>query len=249
MRWSERQLAMLREMGIRVWAPASTALDENDDDAGAAATRVAEPVTAAATVAAPTARAPAIAYGRDASLDRPSPPTAPLSPRNGAAPIATAPMATAMAAAPLASAEWLVVGEPFDAVVAADPASAADQELLLDNMLRAIRVARTARVREGRACHFALDAAAPARGLDAAIAAVRPRVILALGRAAALALLGLDEPLGKLRERVHERAGIPVVVTFALPYLLRHAADKPRAWADLCRAVAALGPADASAAA
>ena len=31
MRWSERQLAMLREMGIRVWAPASTALDENDD--------------------------------------------------------------------------------------------------------------------------------------------------------------------------------------------------------------------------
>ena len=54
------------------------------------------------------------------------------------------------------------------------------------------------------------------------------------------ALLGIDEPLGKLRERLHQRDGIPVVVTFALPYLLRHAADKPRAWADLCRAVAAI---------
>jgi DNA polymerase len=79
-----------------------------------------------------------------------------------------------------------------------------------------------------------------AADLDAAIDAVRPRIILALGRAAALALLGIDEPLGRLRERVHERAGIPVVVTFALPYLLRHAEDKPRAWADLCRAVVAM---------
>ena len=70
---------------------------------------------------------------------------------------------------------------------------------------------------------------------------MQPRCILALGRVPAAALLGVDEPLGKLRERVHERAGIPVVVTFALPYLLRHAADKPRAWADLCRAVAAIG--------
>jgi len=240
MRWSERQLAMLREMGIRVWAPASTALDENDDDAGAAATRVAEPATAAATVAAPTARAPAIAYGRDASLDRPSPPTAPLSPRNGAAPIATAPMATAMAAAPLASGEWLVVGEPFDAVVAADPASAADQELLLDNMLRAIRVARHGAGRAGQASVLSVEADGAA-AIDAAIAAVQPRCILAFGRAAAAALLGVDAPLGKLREQVHERAGIPVVVTFALPYLLRHAADKPRAWMDLCRAVAAIG--------
>ena len=69
---------------------------------------------------------------------------------------------------------------------------------------------------------------------------MQPRCILAFGRAAAAALLGADAPLGKLREQVHERGGIPVVVTFALPYLLRHAADKPRAWADLCRAVAAI---------
>ena len=94
-------------------------------------------------------------------------------------------------------------------------------------------------VREGRACHLPVDEG-QAGDIAAAIEAVRPRCILALGRAAALALLGVDEPLGKLRERLHQRDGIPVVVTFALPYLLRHAADKPRAWADLCRAVAAI---------
>jgi len=240
MRWSERQLAMLREMGIRVWSPASTALvDDEDEDAGATAARVAEPAVAAA--ATPTARAPAIAYGRDA--DRPRLPTAPPSPRAGAAPTAATPIATAATPAPLASAEWLVVGEPF-AAAAADAAGAAEQALLLDNMLRAIGVARAGEQREGRAAHLALDLLASAADVDTAIAVVQPRVILALGRAAALALLGVDEPLGKLRERVHARAGIPVVVTFALPYLLRHAADKPRAWADLCRAVAALGPVD-----
>jgi DNA polymerase len=106
-------------------------------------------------------------------------------------------------------------------------------------MLRAIRVSRDASAREGRACFLPAGEGAAAT-LEAAIDAVQPRCILALGRVPAAALLGVDEPLGKLRERLHRRGGIPVVVTFALPYLLRHAADKPRAWADLCRAVAAI---------
>ena len=228
MRWNERQLAMLREMGIRVWAPASSA---SADGAGGEATLVAEPpaspvaaataATAASSVAAPVMRAVA----------------PPVRDAEGAPPHAPSLRDDAVAGMPaLASAHWLVVGEPFDA--AGD--AAADQEQLLDNMLRSIGVSRRAEAREGRAAHLALDAGGGG-DIDAALATVQPRGILALGRGAALALLGVDEPLGKLRERVHERAGIPVVVTFALPYLLRHAEDKPRAWTDLCRAVAAVG--------
>jgi len=208
MRWSERQLAMLREMGIRVWAPPTR---EGAGDATAVAERAAEP-----------ASAPAAAVARTATPPRP------------VAVLAAEPTA---AAAP-ASAEWLVVAEPFDSA-AADPTAVAEQELLLDNMLRAIRVARQGAGREGRASVLAVEEGGYA-AIDAAIAAVQPRCILAFGRAAAAALLGVDAPLGKLREQVHERGGIPVVVTFALPYLLRHAADKPRAWTDLCRAVAAI---------
>jgi|KBSSwiStaDraftv2_1062776.scaffolds.fasta_scaffold09697_2 DNA polymerase len=223
MRWSERQLAMLREMGIRVWAPETPTATEEAGAATLVAERTPEP--AALPGAAPVARAPATVYERGA--DRPVPAS-----REAAS--AAAPSAPRS----LVSAEWLVVGEPF-ASTAADPAAAAEQELLLDNMLRAIRISRGSEGREGRACHLPVDEG-QAAGIAAAIEAVRPRCILALGRAAAVALLGIDEPLGKLRERLHQRDGIPVVVTFALPYLLRHAADKPRAWADLCRAVAAI---------
>ena len=223
MRWSERQLAMLRVMGIRVWAPEAPAAIEEEGAATMVAERLANPATPPA--ATPVARAPATVY--EHAVDR-------------AAPVSRVPAATGVpfAAGSLLSAEWLVVGEPF-ASTAADPAAVAEQELLLDNMLRAIRVSRGGIGREGRACHFSIGGA-QAGGMAAAIDSVRPRCILALGRAAALALLGLDEPLGKLRERLHERDGVPVVVTFSLPYLLRHAADKPRAWADLCRAVAAI---------
>jgi DNA polymerase len=69
---------------------------------------------------------------------------------------------------------------------------------------------------------------------------VAPRCVLALGRGAAAALLGAAAPLGGLRGRVHARAGVPVVVSFSLAFLLRHPAEKAKAWADLCLAVGAL---------
>lgn len=195
MRRSDRQLAMLREMGIRVWLRDS-APGEGTAPAGADAAVMEE------------------------ARERASAPVAPA----------------------LAGADWLIVGEPVDASGSpGDPSPARDQERLLDNMLRAIRVTRQAPGRTGRACHLAIGGRQPV-DLDDAIARVAPRCILALGRAAASALLGTDEPLGRLREHVHERGGIPVVVTFALPFLLRHPADKAKAWADLCRAVGALGP-------
>jgi DNA polymerase len=65
---------------------------------------------------------------------------------------------------------------------------------------------------------------------------VKPRIILAMGRFAVQALLRSGEPVGKLRGRVHEYQGVPLVVTYHPAYLLRTLADKARAWEDLCLA-------------
>ena len=65
---------------------------------------------------------------------------------------------------------------------------------------------------------------------------VQPEVIVAMGRFAAQALLKTNEPIGRLRERVHDWCGRPVVVTYHPAYLLRNPADKALAWADLCLA-------------
>ena len=129
----------------------------------------------------------------------------------------------------LAPADWLVVGDALDP---ADP----QQQQLLENMLRAIGVGLVAPTRERRAVYVAVDATP----IATAIAAVAPRCVLALGKAAAAALLGADAPLGGLRGRVHAHAGVAVVVTFAPAFLLRHPAEKAKAWADLCLAVGAL---------
>jgi DNA polymerase len=129
----------------------------------------------------------------------------------------------------LAPADWLVVGDALDP---ADP----QQQQLLENMLRAIGAGLVAPTRERRAV-YVVAGAAP---IATAIAAVAPRCVLALGRASAAALLGADAPLGGLRGRVHAHGGVPVVVTFAPAFLLRHSAEKAKAWADLCLAVGAL---------
>jgi DNA polymerase len=70
-----------------------------------------------------------------------------------------------------------------------------------------------------------------------------PHLILAMGRFAAQALLKTDEPIGRLRGRVHRSQGRPVVVTYHPAYLLRNPADKARAWEDLCLAAAQMTPA------
>ena len=70
---------------------------------------------------------------------------------------------------------------------------------------------------------------------------LRPRIVLAMGRVAVLALLGSDEPIGKLRGRVHMlplAGGTPVIVTHHPSYLLRSPLEKAKAWEDLCLAAA-----------
>ena len=65
---------------------------------------------------------------------------------------------------------------------------------------------------------------------------MQPRVILAMGRFAVQSLLASDEPIGRLRGRVHTYQGVPLVVTYHPAYLLRNPEDKGRAWDDLCLA-------------
>lgn len=65
---------------------------------------------------------------------------------------------------------------------------------------------------------------------------VQPRLIVAMGRFAAQALLKSSEPIGRLRGRIHDYEGTPVVVTYHPAYLLRNPADKALAWDDWCLA-------------
>jgi uracil-DNA glycosylase len=65
---------------------------------------------------------------------------------------------------------------------------------------------------------------------------VRPKIILAMGRFAVQSLLRTNEPIGKLRGRVHQFQGVPLIVTYHPAYLLRNLEDKAKAWDDLCLA-------------
>jgi uracil-DNA glycosylase family 4 len=73
---------------------------------------------------------------------------------------------------------------------------------------------------------------------------VQPEVILCVGRIAAQRLLGRDEPLARMRGRVHEAAGRPVVVTYHPAYLLRSPGEKRKAWIDLKLALGVLARGD-----
>ena len=67
------------------------------------------------------------------------------------------------------------------------------------------------------------------------IAAIKPRLILALGRVAAQNLLKTETPIGKLRGKRYEYGApcVPVVVTYHPAYLLRSPREKKKSWQDL----------------
>ncbi|MGQ0385210.1 MAG: uracil-DNA glycosylase family protein [Gammaproteobacteria bacterium] len=68
-----------------------------------------------------------------------------------------------------------------------------------------------------------------------------PAAILCVGRIAAQRLLGREEALARLRGRVHDFAGVPVVVTYHPAYLLRSPGEKRKSWTDLKLALQVLG--------
>jgi uracil-DNA glycosylase family 4 len=63
--------------------------------------------------------------------------------------------------------------------------------------------------------------------------AIGPSVLLAVGRFAAQWLTSSDAGIGRLRGRVHEYRGIPVVATYHPAYLLRSPQATRRTWQDL----------------
>ena len=143
-------------------------------------------------------------------------------------------------------ADWLIVGEAPDEEEdrQGEPFAGASGQLL-DNMLRALQLDRSTGVYLTPVLKCRPPASRSPQPADLAeclpylhrqIALLQPRIILALGRLAAQALLQTDEPLGKLRGQRHSFHGVPVVVSFHPSYLLRNAPEKARAWADLCLA-------------
>jgi DNA polymerase len=65
------------------------------------------------------------------------------------------------------------------------------------------------------------------------IEAVRPTVVVALGKFAAQSLLRSTEPITKLRGRVFEFRGASLVPTFHPAYLLRNPPAKREVWEDM----------------
>ena len=63
---------------------------------------------------------------------------------------------------------------------------------------------------------------------------IKPRLIVALGRPAAQALLNQEVKISAARGRTFRYGDIPVVVTYHPAYLLRNQPDKAKAWEDLC---------------
>ncbi|MEP6719898.1 MAG: uracil-DNA glycosylase family protein [Variovorax sp.] len=239
-----RQRAMLDEMGVKVWWPAEPAPPIAIEKAAAPA----EPVVGAAR-----SEVPIEAPVRPAVAARPAAvaaaPVVRPAPAAGDAVVLVEPPQRLYGGS-AAQGGWLIVadippeadgrhGEPF----------AGDAGRLLDNMLRALQLHSGAvPVHLMRTHRGAAASNAGLRPFDesfaAHIAAVAPRLVLALGPLAALGLLQRAEPLGKLRGRVTEIAALPgvqVVATYHPAYLLRNPADKARAWADLCLAAAQLG--------
>ena len=250
----DRQRAMLAEMGVRVWMPqterAAPAL------ASVAAQTAAPPTSqqgAASTPVAPVSNAPQM-------LSVPIVDISQLP--EGIASMDWAQLQSAVAACTgcglsqsrqqailgegLASADWMIVGDApgeEEDKEARSFAGAAGQ--LLDNMLKALSLTREqvylthalkCRTPVGRNASQ-VEVSHCATYLARQVELVRPKVILAMGRTAALALLQSAEPLGKLRSQVQSFKGVPVVVTYPPAYLLRNQADKAKAWADLCLAV------------
>jgi DNA polymerase len=99
---------------------------------------------------------------------------------------------------------------------------------------------RPARVR----APVASELVACAAYLRREIALVQPKVIVTMGRFAMQVLLSemppdqVKLPLGKLRGRVWQFAGVSVVVTYPPDYLLGNPQEKAKAWADLQLAMA-----------
>ena len=77
--------------------------------------------------------------------------------------------------------------------------------------------------------------------LQAQLAAIQPKVIVALGKFAAQTLLRDPTPITRIRGQWRAYAGISLMPTFHPAYLLRQPGEKKLAWADLQQVMKKLG--------
>jgi uracil-DNA glycosylase len=157
-------------------------------------------------------------------------------------------------------AHWMVVGEaPGEQEDRQGEPFVGKSGQLLDNMLRAIGLTR-AQAEPAQQVYIANTIKCRPPGnrnpepeelaqcepfLIRQVELVKPKIILAMGRFAVQSLLRSNEPIGRLRGRVHRYQGVPLIVTYHPAYLLRNLEDKARAWDDLCLAQQTLKAVDA----
>lgn len=258
-----RRIAMLEHMGIRVWAAAPA---EAVDAAGTMSPVA--PVVAARPAPAAAATPPAVASAAaSATLSAMSSPPAlrPAGVESMDWPALRAAVAACQACklcegrrntvfgVGAQRADWMIVGEaPGENEDLQGEPFVGQAGKLLDNMLRAIGLSRTAQQGDDGSVFIAnvLKCRPPGNRnpqpdeiaqcepfLKRQVALVQPKIILAMGRFAVQSLLQSSEPIGKLRGRVHQYQGVPLIVTYHPAYLLRNLPDKAKAWADLVLAM------------
>ena len=144
-------------------------------------------------------------------------------------------------------AEWLFIGEGpgADEDRIGEP-FVGQAGKLLDNMLAAIGLKRGDNVYIGNVIKCRppgnrnpepLEAAQCEPYLHRQIALIKPKLIVALGKVAAVNLLRREASIASLRGKMLEYQGIPLIITYHPAYLLRSLPDKAKAWEDLCFAV------------
>jgi DNA polymerase len=144
-------------------------------------------------------------------------------------------------------ADWLFVGEGpgADEDEYGEP-FVGQAGKLLDNMLAAIKLKRGNKVYianivkcrpPGNRAPQPEEIAACLPYLQRQIALIKPKLIVALGKTAANALLNNQAAIGSLRGTLHQYQGTPLIVTYHPAYLLRSPSEKAKAWQDLCMAV------------
>lgn len=223
-----RQRAMLQEMGIHIWLPSP-----------------APPVP----VAKPVVKPP-ISFA-------PEPEPAPVE----ALPAHIDFVDFADVAIENRQADWFILGDSPHTPESQLGAVFVDQSgILLDNILKAVGASRTGQGRQGAYVSLAglyrsSDSGTPSAQelqqcrafVQREIAAVQPRIIMAIGKFAIQLVLQehphqTELPLDKQRGTVYSYQGIPVVLSYSPKVLLRASANKAKAWADWCLALEVLNP-------
>lgn len=239
MTWTDRQVAMLGAMNIRVWQEAAQA-------PAAAMAAPAPPGDATPAAAAVPVRGPR-AVGVEA-MDWPALREAVV--QCTACKLCEGRRQTVFGVGN-ERAHWMIVGEaPGEQEDRQGEPFVGKSGQLLDNMLRAIGLTR-GEAEPARQVYIAntLKCRPPGNRtpepeelaqcepfLVRQVTLVQPRIIVAMGRFAVQSLLRSNEPIGRLRGRVHRYQGVPLIVTYHPAYLLRNLEDKAKAWDDLCLA-------------